>query len=165
MTRQYVQVTIALMLAIVAGACRQADGTIPMPSTDQRNEIDDIAHDMRNVARKDPQAPKDLAEDLSKYSTQAPAITATNELARRLSVALQNAKLDEEPAERLAHTLWVGVIARDISDRQVQALQNDVKVVLTSSGVTAQNADAVADQIRGVQQTVTQRRKRWYEVF
>jgi len=47
----------------------------------------------------------------------------------------------------------------------VQALQNDVKVVLTSSGVTAQNADAVADQIRGVQQTVPQRRKRWYEVF
>jgi hypothetical protein len=55
--------------------------------------------------------------------------------------------------------------AREMSERQVESLQNDMQALLISIGATESSAQAVAAQIAEVQKAVTSRQRRWYEVF
>lgn len=157
----------ALVAALVASAtaCRQSDGAAPTPTEDQRNEIGDLARDMINLVNKDPEAPKDLENDIVKYGETDEAVEQAQELTRRLIDALNVARLEEQTAQRLAHSLWVGVTATQYSQRQVEALQADVKSILLSTGVTDQGAEAVAQQLGAVQKEITNNPKRWYQVF
>lgn len=73
--------------------------------------------------------------------------------------------MTEQAAQRLTHNLWLSVAARDISERQVESLQNDTQSLLVSVGVAEVRAQEVATQVGEVQRAVTDRPRRWYELF
>ena len=139
---------------------------MPAPSETVKEELVDVARDLQSVAASsDPQAPKDLADDLLKYAQRPSARPAISELSQRGAAALVGLKLTEQDAQRLAHTLWLSVSARELSERQVETLQNDVRSQLTSLGVAEERAQQVAARVGDVQGIVTNRPRRWYEMF
>ena len=160
---RYVLVVVA---GLSLGACRQADGPLPAPSQAVQEELVDVTRDLQNVAASsDPQAPQDLVDDLQKYAQRPSARPAVNELSRRTASVIAGVNLTEQDAQRLAHTLWLSVAARELSERQIGTLQNDLQALLMSVGVTEANAQQVAAQVGDVQGVVTNRPRRWYELF
>ena len=160
---------IAAVLVVVTcglSGCRQADGPLLSPAdVHKEDDIGDVAKDMLNVVGRIPQGPKELAEDLVKFSDVREAETPVGELSQRLSDVLPGTKLASADAAKLAGKLWQGITAREISARQSKALQDDVKTVLVSAGVSEQNAGAVAAQLAEIQKVTNARPKKWYEVF
>ena len=158
-----------VLIAIVGlsfGACRQADGPIPTPNEDRQAEIEDMRRDLQNVASgRDPQAPRELADDLRKYTEEPEAMSAVDELSERTATVLAGVDLTNEAAQRLAHDLWLSVAARELSERQSETLQNDVQSLLMAEGVAEEDAQQVAAQVGDVQVLVTRRPRRWYELF
>ena len=59
----------------------------------------------------------------------------------------------------------MSVGAKDLSERQIETLQNDVQAHLVSLGVGEESAQQVAAQVGEVQSSVTLRPRRWYELF
>ena len=157
---------VVVVLSLAFGACRQADGEMPSPSQGVQEELVDVVRDLQNVAgARDPQASRDLADDLRKYAGRPDAEPAVDELSRRAASAVGGIELPEQAAQRLAHSLWVSVAARELSERQVETLQNDMQLLLTSIGVAESNAQQVAAQVGDVQGAVSSRPRRWYELF
>ena len=155
-------VTVGLSL----GACRQADGPIPTPSQSRQEDLVDLARDLENVASAlNPEAPLELADDLRKYAPSPDEEPAVDELSERTVAALAGIDLTEQAAQRLAHDLWLSVAAGQLSERQVETLQNDVQSLLMAEGVAEENAQQVAAQVGDVQGAVTERPRRWYELF
>ena len=158
------------VLIVVAGlslsACRQADGPIPTPNKIIQEELLDVVNDLQNVGSgRDPQAPKDLADDLRKYARKPSAEPSVDELSLRVTKALAGTNLDEQARQRLTHMLWLSAEARELSERQVEVLQNDVQSLLMSVGVAQENAERVAAQVGDVQVAVNEHPRRWYELF
>lgn len=168
MQRARVGVRLALIVAttLTVGACRQGDGQMPVPNADVQAELDDVARDLQGVAGgRDPQARQDLADDLRKYTHRIAAEPAVDEMSRRTAEAIAGIDLQEQAAQRLAHSLWVSVAAQQLSERQIEEVQTDMRLLLTSFGVSEQNAQQVAEQVGAVQSAVNDRPRRWYEVF
>jgi len=163
--RLAVRYALIPVVALSFAACRQADGAVPTPNAATQNEIDDLGRDLLSVAGRDAQAPKDLADDLHKYTETASIHPAFDELARRTSSLVAGTKLSEQAAQQLAHDLWLAVSAREMSERQVEALQMDFQMVLVSAGVPEASVQPVAQQVQEVQRLVTTRPRRWYEFF
>lgn len=139
---------------------------MPTPNSNVQEDLVDIGRDLTYIATgSDPAAPQDLWADLRKYVTRDEAMPAVEELSRRTAGAVANRKLPEQTAQRLAHTLWLSIAAREMSQRQVEALQNDTQSMLMSIGVADEQADLVAAQVGEVQRAVTDRVRRWYEWF
>jgi hypothetical protein len=158
----------ALIVAAAVGlaGCRQADGPMPAMNPNIQGELEDVRHDLQNIAtNRDPAGPKDLADDLRKYSDKRAAHPAIDELSRKTATALPGKKVDEQTGNRLAHSLWTVVAGRELSDRQVEALQNDLQSILVSVGVAEGTAQQIGVQAGEVQKQVTSRDKRWYEWF
>lgn len=157
---------LVLILLLVAAGCRQPDGPMPTPSPDAQEDLSDISRDLTYIATgSDPAAPQDLSADLLKYVARDSVMPVVEELSRRTAGAVANTKLPEQTAQRLAHTLWLAIASREISERQVEALQNDTQSMLMSIGVADEQAQQVAAQVGEVQRTVTDRVRRWYEWF
>ncbi len=155
-----------ILLPLAAAGCRQPDGPLPTPNQNAQDDLHDISRDLTYIATgSDPAAPKDLAYDLRKYVTRDEAVPAVEELSRRAAGAVADKKLPEQTAQRLAHTLWLSIAATEISERQVEALQNDTQSMLMSIGVVDTSAQQVAAQVGEVQRAVTSRQRRWYEWF
>ena len=153
-------------LTLGLGGCRQADGPVPNPSQAYQEELVDVARDLQNVAAgRDPSAPDDLADDLRKYTDKPAARTLVDELSARTVKAIAGRELAEQDAQRLAHNLWVSVYAKDLSERQIETLQNDMQAHLVSLGIGEDSAQQVAAQVGAVQSSVTLRPRRWYELF
>ena len=159
---------LILVVSVALAGCRQADGPVPAVDANKQAELRDVSRDLQNLAAaRDPNAPEDLAHDLRKYvdEDRPSAIPAVDELSLRTARALAGTKLTEQAAQRLAHDLWTSVEAREMSERQVESLQNNVQSLLMSVGVAEENAEAVAAQVGEVQRQVTARQRRWYEWF
>lgn len=155
---------LIVVVGLSLGACRQADGLMPAPDQNRQGELADVARDLQNVASgRDPQAPEDLAYDLRKYTESPDEELAVDELSQRTVTVLAGVDLTEEAAQKLALDLWLSVTARELSERQLEALQNDVQSLLMAEGVAEENAQQVAAQIADVQSVVTERPRRWYE--
>jgi len=151
---------------LLSAGCRQADGPLPTPNQNVQDDLSDISKDLTYVATGyDPSASTDLAYDLRKYVTQESAAPAVEELSRRAATVVANTKLPEQTAQRLAHNLWLTVAAQEMSERQVEALQNDTQSLLMSIGVQDTQAEQVAAQVGEVQRVSTRRVRRWYEWF
>ena len=106
------------------------------PRSDVQEELGDVARDLQYIAdKRDPEAPKNLADDLRKYARRPSAVSAVDELSRRTAGAVAGSQLTEQDAQRLTHNLWLSVTARDISERQIESLQNDTQALLVSVGV------------------------------
>lgn len=164
--RRLARYLLIVLMGLSLGACRQADGPIPTPDQGRLEELVDVTRDLQNVASgRNPQAPKELAEDLRKYTDSLNAKPVVDELSRRTAAVLAGVNLTEQAAQRLAHDLWLSVAARELSGRQVETLQNDVQSLLMAEGVVEENARQVAAQVGDVQGAVTVRPRRWYELF
>jgi hypothetical protein len=163
--RFIVRIAALVCVAAFVGACRQGDGPVPTPNATVQEELVDVRRDLQNAANRNPDAPEELAHDLRKYVIRPAATAAVDELSRRTVQVLPASKLTEQAAQQLAHNLWVTVTARELSERQVESLQNDVQSLLMSVGVTEPNAQQVAAQVGDVQRAVGDRPRRWYELF
>ena len=156
---------IGVVVLVVSG-CRQPDGPVPTPTATVQEELVDVTRDLQYIAgKRDPQAPKDLADDLRKYAPRPSARPAVDALSRLTAAAVADSQLTEQAAQRLTHNLWVSMAARDMSERQVESLQNDTQFLLVSVGVAEARAQEVAVQVGEVQRAVTDRPRRWYELF
>ncbi len=159
-------VVLIVIMGLSLGACRQADGPMPTPSEDVQEELDDVMRDLQNVASgRDPQARQDLADDLRKYTDVPSTEPAVDELSGRTATVLAGVDLAEQAAQRLAHSLWLSVVARELSERQMETLQDDVLSLLMAEGIAEDSAQLVAAQIGEVQGAVGARPRRWYELF
>ena len=156
---------VVLCATLLVSGCRQADGPVPTPDANVREELSDVTKDLQSVAGKDPQAPANLASDIGKYTDDPTERPAVDELTRRVSRVLPGSKLTEQVAQRLAVDLWAAVAARQSSVRQMEALQNDVQSLLMSVGIPEPEAQQVAAQVGEVQRAVNDRPRRWYELF
>lgn len=157
---------LIVTLPVFLGGCRQADGPVPTPSQTHQEELVDVARDLQNVASgRDPNSPVDLADDLRKYTERPAARPLVDELSARTVKALQGRELADQDAQRLAHNLWVSVYAKELSERQIETLQNDMQALLVSLGAGEESAQQVAAQVGEVQRSVTRRPRRWYELF
>jgi hypothetical protein len=156
---------IIFAASFAVSGCRQADGPMPQPTPEIQGELEDIRHDLQNAAKGDPAGVQDLTDDVAKYSRRATAIPAVNELTRRTVSAISGKNINEQAGDRLAHGLWTTVAARELSERQIETLQNDVQSILVSIGIAEQQAQQVAAQVGEVQKAVGDRPRRWYELF
>ena len=159
---------LCVAVALSATGCRMADGPMPMPDKEDLNRLDDLRRDLGDVVAGHAEAKKDFADDLQVFvnaerKPDAPA--AINELARLIGDAATAAQVKEAAMPPLLKQVWVGLAARGLSEKQVTALQADIKTTLTGLGVPEPPAQAVSNQIGTVQKAVTERRRRWYEVF
>ena len=157
--------SVAVFVAVALSGCRQGDGALPVPEGDDAGRITDLEHNLDNISRGDPQASKDLADDLTVYSPAEPdAKAAVAELANRTAAALSGRSLSEAATEELARQLWMTVRATELSERQVQSLQAEVQTGLTAAGVPMDRVEPLTTQIAEVQRFVGQPR-RWYQWF
>lgn len=156
---------LAAALMTLAG-CRQPDGEVPTPNETVQEELGDVTRDLQYIATgRDPNAANDLAEDLRKYARRETALAAVDELSQRTAAAVAGSQLTDEAAERLTHNLWLAIAALELSERQVEALQNETQALLVSVNVPEERAEAVAAQVGDVQRAVSDRPRRWYELF
>jgi hypothetical protein len=153
-----------LVVAVLLAGCRQADGPMPDATESVANELGDISRDLQNVAYQNPSGATDLSDDISHYAQGTNGgEAAAQELARRLAQALAGKMFKIAQAMPVAHTAWVAVAARQLSQQQIENLKNEMKSELMALGVNEQQALSVADQVGVVQQAVTARHRRWYE--
>ena len=140
---------------------------MPVETGEVPNRLVDISRDLQSAASGDSQAAQDLGDDLAVF-VGAPGVKGeaeTRELSRRVTTAIAGKPLSGEASERLARQLWQVVAAGDLSARQVEKLQEDLKGTMTGLGVAEEPAQSVVTQVEEVQKNVTDRAKRWYELF
>src|SRR5436190_19544024 len=139
MTRQF-SYAVVLACALQFAACRQADGPLPATTPDTSNELGDISRDMQSVAGGDAQAPKDLSDDITHYAQDTSGgQAAAAELSRRVAEALKGKNIKAGQAMPVAHSCWVAVAGRQLSEKQVENLKNDMKTQLMSLGADEQH--------------------------
>jgi len=156
------------VVACLAAGCRMSDGPMPMPGREDLNRLDDLRRDVGNVVAGHAEAKQDFADDLLVFvrpGTKPDATAAINELARLVADAAAASQLKEASLPPLLQQVWTAVAARQLSEKQVTALQADVKTTLTGLGVAEPAAQSISNQIGTVQKAVTDRHRRWYEVF
>jgi hypothetical protein len=161
-------VVLCLAATVAVSGCRMADGPMPTPTGDVTNRLDDLRRDLGDVVAGHAQARKDFADDLLVFvdlEEKPEAVAAVNELARQLTEVAAGTMLKESASPPLLRQVWTAVAARELSEKQVTQLQADVKTTLTGLGVAEPSAQAIANQIGTVQKAVTDRQRRWYEVF
>jgi hypothetical protein len=153
-------------ICVLLAGCRQPDGPLPVENDEDPGRQVDVRRDLLNMAGGDPKARQEFADDLKVWGTKSSDAWAPgDELARRLAVALRGKTLTEPSAAQLARYLWLTTAGRQLSSRQVERLQEDIKGLLTSAGATEDHAQSVADQIGAVQDAVTVTRRWWFQVF
>lgn len=161
---------IALSLVLVCAACvagcRQPDGASPAVEGDVPNRIADLGRNLENIASGDPAGAQDLAADLKVFVPTKPgAATPIDDLSRMVAQGLSGRRLETEASQALAHQLWLTVSGQDFSEKQAESLQADVRDAALAAGVAPEVAGALATQAAAVQRAVTDRQRRWYEVF
>jgi len=102
---------------------------------------------------------------VTKYARKPEEVPSITELTRRTATVVAGRTLNEQTAGRLAHSLWQTIWARQVSERQTEALQNEIQSTLVSIGVVEEQARQVAAQAGEVQKIVSARPRRWYELF
>ena len=156
------------VVACVAAGCRMADGPMPMPGSEDLNRLDDLRRDIGNVVAGHAEAKQDFADDLRVFvnaGAKPEATAAINELARLVADAAAASQLKEASLPPLLKQVWTAVVARELSEKQVTALQAEVKTTLSGLGIAEPAAQSISNQIGTVQKAVTDRTRRWYEMF
>jgi hypothetical protein len=161
-------VTLAAIMAItmLAGAgCRQPDGDMPVPAGEQPNKINDIGHDLQNVARGDAEAPKDLLDDLDGLDENRRPQALLGQLSAAMSEAVKDKPLSDMQGQELAQLLFVTTTADGLSPRQIDKLVADFRDAMMKNGIEQPSADKVASAATSFQSAFTLNRKRWYHIF
>jgi hypothetical protein len=150
---------------VAGGGCRQSDGAWPEATGEVPNRLTDLQRDLQSVAAGEADGPKDLADDLAVFTDEPEAVNAARTLAGSVSVVITKRTLSAEAAKQLSSNLWKAVASRELSERQIDALKDDMRGTLTAMGVSQPDANAVADRVAQTQKTVASRSRRWYERY
>jgi hypothetical protein len=165
MTRRY-PLLLLLLVSLGLAGCRQPDGPVPTPQGEDPNRIEDMTRGLLGLPGSDTEAVEGLAGDLLVWTDQVDgAVPLTRDLARMVVDAVRGHTLSEEHARRLAQTLWMTSSARELSDQQIDDLGRQMRMVLDAIGAPPDRAQAAADQAAALQRVVTDRERRWYELF
>jgi hypothetical protein len=161
-----VAVTV-VVVALTCASCRQPDGVTPTLDAQSTNRIYDLSRDLGAIAGGDATAQRDLIDDLSVLAEagDTEALAAARTFAERLAAAVTSAMLTDQTATQLARSAWTVISVTDLSDRQVRALQDELRSQLASAGIPQDMVDAVVADVPTVQRAVTTRPRRWYEVL
>jgi hypothetical protein len=162
--RSLMRYTIFAIVAVtcVSAGCRQPEGTVPQPAGEAANKTDDVSRDLLAVARMDKEAANDLRSDLENLTGDQAPPYLVEELSARIDTAVAGARLPDDAAKKLATHLYVTIAARDLSERQVDSLKEDITATLTRAGVDAPKAQPVADAAGDIQRAVGRNRRRWW---
>jgi hypothetical protein len=152
-------------MLLVAG-CRQPDGPLPTETADDSNRLSDVTRDLLNLAGGDANAPAEFADDLKVWGTKSNEAWAPgDELAKRLAVALKGKTLTEQSAGQLARQIWIAAAGRELSSRQVDRLEEDIKGLLVAAGASESAVKDVTDQVGEMQDAVSTKRRWWFQLF
>ncbi len=163
-----IALALALAGALCLGGCRMADGPMPPSEGDVPNRLRDLSADLRNLLGGDADAPNDMADDLLVFvdvAKKPDSVPAVRELVNRVAAGLKGLDVDDAGRERVVRQLWLVVAGRQLSDKQIERVQEDLHSAMLSVKATEQHAQAVASQAVEVQRRVTDRSRRWYELF
>ena len=161
-------VVLSLAAACAAAGCRMADGPMPMPTADDTNRLNDLRRDLGDVVSGNPEGRKNFVDDLMvlvDLGDKPDAAPAIDGLAQQIADAAAASKVKEANAPPLLRQVWTALAARDLSEKQVTQLQAEIKATLTGLGVAEPAAQGIANQVGTVQKAVTDRQRRWFEVF
>ena len=160
---------VVCLVASVTAACRMADGPLPNPKADEvPNQLGDLGRDLSGVVNGDVQARQDFVDDMMAFVDleEAPEAEApVKQLASQVLDAVVATKPQEAAVAPLLEHLYVAIRARELSENQVKTLEENVQTAASRMGVDDVKARALAAQAGIVQQAVTDRHRRWYEVF
>jgi hypothetical protein len=161
--------SIVCLFALVLTSCRMADGPVPNPKEGETaNRVGDLSRDLSNVAAGHGEATADFMEGLLQFvdlGDKPDAEAPVKELGNQLVAAFTETKASDRAVVPLLEHVVVGLEARDLSENQVEQLKENVLKAATDLGVADVKARALAAQIEIVQHAVTDRHRRWYEVF
>lgn len=156
---------VAVVTLLGTAACRQPDGPLPQETGEVPNRLHDLQRDLQSVAAGEPDGPKDLADDLAVFVDEPEGVMAARTLAGSVSVVILKRTVSDDVVKQLAATLWKAVASRELSERQVDAVKDDMRGTLISIGVSQRDANAVADRVGQTQKAVTHRTRHWYERY
>jgi uncharacterized protein YgfB (UPF0149 family) len=156
---------LVLLVSVSAGGCKQGDGSLPAKTGDVPNRISDLKRDLETVVAGDQAAIQDLADDLIVFTEEPEGHTAIRALANTVGPMLVKRVVNDEAMTRIATVLWTAAAGNDLSERQVDALKDEMRNVLMSVGVTQPDANLAAGRVGEVQKAVTQRARHWYERY
>jgi hypothetical protein len=167
MNRACLMVLCASVLA--TASCRMADGPLPDAKTDDGpNQVGDLARDLGNVAAGHEEARQDFIHDLNvfvDFEDSPDAEAPIQALGQQVMDVMVATKASEAAVVPLLEYVYVALNARQLSENQVKALQAGAQDAATQLGVDDVKARALGAQVGIVQQAVTERQRRWYEVF
>jgi hypothetical protein len=156
---------LVLAVAVGAAACKQGDGPLPEKSGDVPNRLGDLQRDLQAILGGDQGAIRDFSDDLLVFTEEPEGQSAARALATTLCSMLVNRPVNDETQTRIIDLMWKAVASRELSERQVDALQDDVRNTLLAIGVTQPDANLAAGRVAEVQKAVTLRERRWYERY
>jgi hypothetical protein len=157
--------TLVLIAAVAAGACKQGDGPMPDKSGDVPNRLSDLKRDLESVVAGDQQAVQDLTDDLMVFIDEPEGQAMTKAMSTTICAMLIKRPVNDEMQTKIVSLMWTAVAARDLSERQMDALKDDVRNTLLAVGVTQPDANLAAGRVGEVQKAVTLRTRRWYERY
>ena len=156
---------LVLMAAVAAGACKQGDGPMPDKAGDVPNRLGDLKRDLAAVVGGDQSAVKDLTDDLLVFVDEPEGQTMATAMATTVCSMLVKRDVNDETQTKIVSLMWTAVSARELSERQVDALKDDVRSTLQAVGVSQPDANLAAGRVGEVQKAVTLRARHWYERY
>ncbi len=156
---------LVLIAALGAGGCKQGDGPLPAKTDDVPNRLEDLQRDLAAVVGGEQQAIQDLSDDLLVFTDEPEGRKATKALAMTVSTMLIKRPVNDETQAKIVSLLWTSVAARELGERQVDGLKDDLPNTLLGVGVTQPDANLAAGRVGDVQNAVSLRTRRWYERY
>jgi len=156
---------LVVVASLGAGGCKQGDGPVPAKINDVPNRLGDLQRDLAAVVGGEQHAIQDLTDDLLVFTDEPQGKDATKALAMTVSSVLVKRSVNDETQAKIVNLLWTSVAARELSERQVDALKDDMRNTLLAVGVTQPDANLAAGRVGDVQNAVTLRTRRWYERY
>jgi len=156
---------MVFVAALCGGACKQGDGQLPAKIDDVPNRLSDLKRDLEAVVGGEQQAVQDLSDDLMVFTDEPEGRTAAKALAMTVSSMLVNRKVNDEAQMKIVNLMWTAVASRELSERQVDGLKDEMRNTLLMVGVTQPDANLAAGRVGDVQNAVTLRTRRWYERY
>jgi hypothetical protein len=166
---KWLSLSAGCLCALLLTSCRMADGPIPNPKEGETaNRVADLSRDLSNVAAGHADAQTDFMDGLMTFvdmGDKPDAAAPVKELGNQLMSAFSATKASERAVVPLLEQVAIGLEATALSEKQVEQVKDGVRKAATDLGVDDVKARALGAQIEIVQHAVTDRHRRWYEVF
>ncbi len=163
MSRNVIRIAVAGMLFMLAG-CRQSDGPKPVPEGEQPNKVHDVGRDLQNLAARQADAEVELFDDIRSFDAEPPPEAPTKALVAALQGAVAGTSLADADAQQIAGLVFLAATGRELSERQIGRLGEDVTKAVVQAGAGMDAAQRVSAAAAQVAAAVTRNRKRWYHV-